>query len=164
MNCSFSLDRSRHNFATDKGLLAHLLREAWRRSEWEAWHSSSRNDATTCADQQYSEHRCKLAREVAHSSYAAFGFLSGAFASPATIQRDESLSELCGREVPTTEHLLWSCPALASNRPRKPCDSLQRRLAWPTGRSTDAAVVSHCLEVRSAMLAARWKPSTNPWA
>ena len=164
MNRYFSLDRNGRNFATDKGLLAHLLREAWRRSEWEAWHSSSRNDATACADQQYSERRCKLAREVAQSSYAAFGFLSGAFASPATIQRDETPCELCGREVPTTEHLLWSCPAFVSSRPRKPSDSLQGRLAWPVGLSTDAAVVSHCLEVRSAVLAARWKPSTTPVA
>ena len=158
------MDRNGRNFAADKGLLAHLLREAWRRSEWEAWHSSSRNDATACADQQYSERRCKLAREVAQSSYAAFGFLSGAFASPATIQRDETPCELCGREVPTTEHLLWSCPAFVSSRPRKPSDSLQGRLAWPVGLSTDAAVVSHCLEVRSAVLAARWKPSTTPVA
>ena len=92
------------------------------------------NDATTCVDQQYSERRCKLAREVAQSSCAAFGFLSGAFASPATFQRDESLCELCGREVPTTEHLLWSCLAFEDSIPRKPFDSLPRRLAWPMGR------------------------------
>ena len=63
-----------------------------------------------------------------------FGFLSGAFASPATFQKDESLCELCGREVPTTEHLLWSCLAFEDSIPRKPFDSLQRRLAWPMGR------------------------------
>ena len=157
----FSLDRDGRNFATDKKLLAHLLREAWRRSEWDDWQSSIRNGATACVDQQYSEHKCKLAREVAQTCYAAFGFPSGAFASPATFRRDQSLCELCGQEVPTTEHLLWSCAAFADSRPRKPTDSLQRRLAWPIGRPSDATIVSHCLGVRSAVLAARWSAATN---
>ena len=144
--------------------LCHLLHEAWRLTGWRRWIASSRNDAATCAAQQHDEGRCKLARAEAWASTAAFGFLSGAFASPATISRDGSLCDFCGEQIPTTEHLLWHCRYFEVNRPRKPNDSLQQRLGWPRWprrgnkqqqqhpQHYDKAVITHCLRVRAGVL------------
>ena len=84
----------------------------------------------------YDEHRCKLARQAADTSFAHFGFLSGAFMSPAALDfaTDAAMqSPFCHAEHGDTVHMLWQCQASRASegttdvtvRPARPRDALQ---------------------------------------
>ena len=94
--------------------------------------------------------------------------LSGAFVSPAvygimTDHRDDDEAKacpFCHSSIGTLEHVVWHCRALPdiSDRPRVPRDSLQRRLAWPMGRSReyDDSVLTWHMHVRKLLLDRRY--------
>ena len=63
------------------------------------------------------------------------------------------------QEIPSWDHLVWSCPAFACTRCVLPEDPLQRILGWPTGHNEayDAAVLHHLITVRQQLLDRRYR-------
>ena len=152
---------------TPAKLQDHLIRESWRRIQFESFRNCERRDATqerALGVLQYDERRCKLARMAAtqHGLHAA-AVLAGGGVSDAvfSVMRGENVDMQCGwcqqPKAATWHHLCWECGAFARGRPPEPADFMQARMAWPMGRDAeyDRQVLLHMLSVRSRTAEAR---------
>jgi hypothetical protein len=154
-----------------RGLQAQLhdLRESWRASNFWQFMGENRRDAAECrsAFAQYQSARFARVRRAC-TAFQAFQVLSGATMSPAALRRhsssDAGLCEACQQAAPTLRHLLWECPASATERPQVPqgrgvgggLDALQSRLGWPAGAPWDSEVLQWHQLVRDRVLRARY--------
>ena len=156
-----------NGFTTEKGLLSHNLREAWRSTQFLKWLGKGRIDSRICGGSVYSTARCKAARLAAQQDRHQFAVLVGAAVSPAkllqmtTHEAGDLTCQWCHNGPPTWEHVTWTCAA--NGRPPGLCppdDPLQRRLGWPCGRDAryDSEVLSWMASIRSRLLEARWAP------
>ena len=152
---------------TPAKLQDHLIRESWRRIQFESFRNCERRDATQARALgvlQYDERRCKLARVAAtqHGLHAA-AVLAGGGVSDAvfSVMKGENVDMQCGwcqqPKAATWHHLCWECGAFARGRPPEPADFMQARMAWPMGRDAeyDRQVLLHMLSVRSRTAEAR---------
>lgn len=126
------------SFPDYKHKVAHLLREGWRRKQWDALCSGSRRDSVIFRNSTYSEKRVTVVRNVARKSTGPqLAILLGSFYSPAAFskRRDapQSMSKCpwCNVEMADQEHIFWTCPSRLTTR--GPGDDLERRFGWPTG-------------------------------
>ena len=164
---SFSLKKT-DGWRSDLELLRHNLRESWRRCQFRGWLNGGRRDAMFCQNAYYEPKRFSAVRKAAALSRPARAVLTGASVSPAAYEsmrghRNDTHKKcpFCHRAIGTLEHVVWHCRALPdfANRPGIPRDALQKRLAWPMGRSRehDDAVLAWHVHVRKVLLDSRYE-------
>ena len=141
----------------------HLLRESWRRKQFEAFLSSGRRDAAACRGASYCERRVsKVRKAYGDADTHTRACLTGAVVSDArmaVIQGNELPScQWCNTaSVPHWHHMCWECPGFSDTRPQVPVDPVQRVLGWPSGHQEDALVLQHVGSVRKRMLDRRYR-------
>ena len=148
--------------------IMHKVRNSWRRLRWNSFLNKGRRDSAILGHFGFNISRYKLAAkafQVGDNHVRAV--LTGAANSSALYQvvldgHTKVGCDWCHRSdvVPSWHHLGWECPFFADTRPA--CggfDLLQRRLGWPGGGASDAAVLRHLAAVRSMVLAAPHRPS-----
>ena len=140
----------------------HALRESWRRHLFSSFLASTRRDAVAVAATAYLEPRVNLARKMFRTQDThARAVMTGAVVSDARLdvmqRRAINTCTWCNQnEIPSWDHLAWSCDGFALTRPPVPGDPMQRILGWPTGHHTDQPILTHLGNVRSKLLDKRY--------
>ena len=76
------LNPESEDFDETNGLMAHRIREAWRKTLFDRWRTRARIDARLCATQTYSEERCAMTRKLVGTDGHRFAVAAGAAVSP----------------------------------------------------------------------------------
>ena len=150
--------------------IQHVLRESFRRFNFDAFLNSDRREAKYVREQQpelqYDEETCKRARRMSDTR-AKFHILSGATVSAAAygvMSGDPATTcPFCNlEEVPSVIHVAWECQGLNAIRAHHGVDAgaitnpLQRRLGWPSGLESDQKVLDWLVLVRDRFLDHRY--------
>ena len=156
--------------------VAHLLRESWRRKQFDGFMKSARRDARALQGLVYSEARIKALRNSVLTSHS-LAVLTGASVSPACfdVQTNSSVSAhtcpWCASQqvVADLQHVTWDCPQARAKSglvPGDAWDAAQKRLGWPTrlrGRETrDQEILQWLAMVRRSVLDDRNNPHAAP--
>ena len=70
------------DFDETNGLMAHRIREAWRKTLFDRWKVRARIDAKLCVTQTYCEERCAMTRKLVGTDGHKFAVAAGAAVSP----------------------------------------------------------------------------------
>ena len=141
--------------------LAHLLREAWRCTQWTLFQKSSRRDAAMFHDIPYDSQRIQAAREATgKAAGATLSILLGAVISPAAYKArkdigphiHQGLCIHCKRALGTHNHVFWEC----QQRPQQfkdilPADIFQKRFGWPRPTNGNEVITAHNMKLLAAM-------------
>ena len=156
---------------------SHKLREAWRATQYQAWATSTRVDATEAQPPPYNEQRVQAARKAALPSTHHFSILTGGAVSKAhhaimTSQGPPTdIAKQCYDcpEVGTWTHTC--CIAQATHHQSQPLPT-DSRLGWPRvgmhqqnfpHHNYNETVLAHMVATRTYLLTKRYDtPEQHP--
>ena len=167
---TIDLNPESDDFDETNGLMAHRIREAWRKTLFDRWRVRARIDAKLCATQTYCEERCAMTRKLVGTDGHKFAVAAGAAVGPQRYvltgqdskqgRTETADCPWCGPCVqgqgPDWEHMCWKCTM--SGRPPElypPSDPLQKRLGWAVTTEPpwyNTAVLEWMAEVRRRIL------------
>lgn len=127
--CDFLQDDSEHLL----GRVAHLLREIFRKGNFDTFLHSGRRDAAIlrATQVQYVENRAKKASNRG-SSVARWSSQSLCICNPKGPSSSHMLPRLQYMQAaPNWQHMFWECESRHLSRLGMPSDPLQARLGWP---------------------------------
>ena len=151
---------------------AHLLRESWRKWQFQSWIGSSRIDAKLARDQgiRFSDDLLtSLRKSASEANGHEVAILAGGFQTDAhwcSLQDDRKgirdFCHDCAQHVtPSTSHVLWDCPKWNDFRQiRAPVCPFLARMAWSNG-GVNIVLMQQFANIRRAHAAARTKRASG---
>ena len=166
---NLSLPQSARWSLAYRGQLAHVLREGWRWTHFNAFLDSGHHVANDMQDCQYDSARMQRVRKVFYESTGAQrAVMIGAVLTPGCASKwrqpppnrhdREGLCLFCDTSFGNFKHIFWECPCRPEGLTRDPPeDPLQPRFGWPIASTReDAQVLQHMSAICELIWANRW--------